>query len=213
MEIICVEAGPIMTNCYIVADYNKHIALIVDCAFESAEALFDILNKENLELKGVVITHSHWDHCGDAQAIYSRTGAEIMIHKEDEYRILNPNEHVVFPIPWELESAKPGKYLEHKKNIYLGEHEFEVRHTPGHTEGSISLINHRDKIVFTGDALFCGSIGRTDLPGGSFETLMRSINEQLLTLGNDYVVYSGHGPSTTIGEEILNNPFLINGLG
>jgi glyoxylase-like metal-dependent hydrolase (beta-lactamase superfamily II) len=212
MEIICVEAGPIMTNCYVLADYNKHTALIVDCAFDSAEALFDILNKDNLQLEGVVLTHSHWDHCGDAQAIHTETGADIMIHKQDEYRLLNPNEHVVFQIPWELESAKPNKYLNHLDKIQFGDYEFEIRHTPGHTEGSISLINHELKVVFTGDALFRESIGRTDLPGGNYELLLNSIREQLLTLGADYTVYSGHGSKTTIGYEFEHNPFLNNNL-
>jgi len=212
MEIICVEAGPIMTNCYILADYNNSTAIIVDVAFESADALFEILNKENLRLEGVILTHSHWDHSGDAKLIYDKTGAEIMIHKEDEYRLLNPNEHVVFEIPWKLESIKPHRYLKHLDKLTFGDNEFEVRHTPGHTEGSISLINHKEKQVFAGDTLFNSSIGRTDLPGGSYEKLIRSISEQLMILPDDYQVFPGHGPKTTIGFEKQYNPFLINDL-
>ena len=208
MEIFCVEAGPILTNCYVIIYNNNNNAVIVDSAFDSCDLLFEILVKHKVKLEGIVLTHSHWDHAGDAQELKRRTGAPVMIHKDDEYRLLKPNRNTIMPLPFELEPVTPDRYMKHLDKLIFGECEFEVRHSPGHTEGSICLVNHKEKNVFAGDTLFSQSIGRTDLPGGSFELIIQSINEQLMTLDDDYKVYSGHGPSTTIGDERQNNPFL-----
>ena len=208
MEIFCVEAGPILTNCYVIIYNNNNNAVIVDSAFDSCDLLFEILVKHKVKLEGIVLTHSHWDHAGDAQELKRRTGAPVMIHKDDEYRLLKPNRNTIMPLPFELEPVTPDRYMKHLDKLIFGECEFEVWHSPGHTEGSICLVNHKEKNVFAGDTLFSQSIGRTDLPGGSFELIIQSINEQLMTLDDDYKVYSGHGPSTTIGDERQNNPFL-----
>lgn len=208
MEIVCVEAGPILTNCYIIIDNNNGIALIVDSAFDSSDLLFEILDKHKVKLEAIILTHSHWDHAGDAHELKKRTGALVMVHKDDEYRLLEPNKNTIMPLPFVLESVAPDKYLNHSDQLMFGDYEFEVRHSPGHTEGSICLVNHKEKIVFAGDTLFNQSIGRTDLPGGSSDKILQSINEQLMTLDDDYKVYSGHGPATTIGDERLFNPFL-----
>ncbi|MFC2130059.1 MBL fold metallo-hydrolase [Bacteroidota bacterium] len=208
MKIICAEAGPILTNCYVIIDYNKNNALIVDCAFDGADSLFEILDKHKVKLDATILTHSHWDHSGDAMELHRKTGAPVLVHKDDEYRLLEPNKNTIMQLPFEIEAIKPHKYLEHGEIFSFNDIDFEVRHTPGHTEGSICLVNHKEKVVFAGDTIFNQSIGRTDLPGGSTELILNSIREQLMTLNDSYKVYCGHGPSTTIGEERRNNPFL-----
>jgi len=208
MEIICVEAGLIMTNCYIIINNNKNKALIVDTALESADLLFEIIKKRNIRVEGIILTHSHWDHSGDAQKLRKLTDASVMVHRDDEYRLLKPNENTIMQLPIAIESCKPDRYLEDGDIIKLDDVEFEVRHTPGHTEGGICLVNHKDKLVFAGDTIFCQSIGRTDLPGGSTELLLESITEKIMTLNDDYILYCGHGPSTTVGTERQFNPFI-----
>jgi hydroxyacylglutathione hydrolase len=208
MEIVCVEAGPILTNCYIVFYNNKKNAFIVDTSFESADALFEILDKSNTKVESIILTHSHWDHAGDAGKIRKKTGAEIMVHKADEYRLLEPNENTVMMLPFELEAVNPDQYISDGEVLRFGDNEFQVLHTPGHTEGSISLVNRAERFVFTGDLLFHNSVGRTDLPGGSSEKLLSSIKEKIMVLDDDYLIYSGHGPKTTVGEERKNNVFL-----
>ncbi|MFH1050136.1 MAG: MBL fold metallo-hydrolase [bacterium] len=208
MEIICVEAGQILTNCYIIIDNNKNNAYVVDTALDSADLLFEIINKRNIRIEGIILTHSHWDHSGDANELRKLTGASVMVHKDDEYRLLRPNENTIMLLPSEIDVCQPDRYLNDGDIIKLNEIEFEVRHTPGHTEGGICLVNHRDKVVFAGDTIFNQSIGRTDLPGGSTELLLKSIMEKIMTLDDDYTLYCGHGPLTTVGFERLNNPFI-----
>jgi hydroxyacylglutathione hydrolase len=208
MEVICVEAGLIMTNCYIIINNNNNTSYIVDTALNSADLLFDIIDKRNIKVRGIILTHTHWDHSGDASEMRKLTGAPVMVHREDEYRLLLPNENTLMQLPVEIEICKPDIYLNDGEIIKLDDIEFEVRHTPGHTEGGICLINHKDKIVFAGDTIFSQSIGRTDLPGGSTELLINSITEKIMTLDDDYILYCGHGHSTTVGEERRFNPFL-----
>jgi len=210
MEIICIEAGPILTNCYIVISNNKNEAIIVDTALNSADLLFDIIKKRKIKVKGIILTHSHWDHSGDAGEVRMITGAPVMIHKSDEYRLLEPNKNALMFLPFEIKACPPDKYLNDMDILKFDNMEFEVRHTPGHTEGGICLVNHSEKIVFAGDTIFNQSIGRTDLPGGSTELLLNSINRKIMTLDDNYILHCGHGPSTTVGDERFNNPF-ING--
>jgi glyoxylase-like metal-dependent hydrolase (beta-lactamase superfamily II) len=208
IEVICVEAGFIMTNCYVVIDNNNNNTIVVDTALESADLLFDIVNKRKLNVVGIILTHTHWDHSGDANLLRKLTGAPVMVHRDDEYRLLKPNENTVMMLPVKIEECIPDRYLSDSEIISFGDLEFEVRHTPGHTEGGICLVHHKEKIAFVGDTIFNQSIGRTDLPGGSTETLIKSINDKIMTLSDDYLLYSGHGPSTTVGDERLYNPFL-----
>ncbi len=208
MEIICVEAGLIMTNCYIIINNNNNRAYIVDTALDSSDLLFEIINNRKISVDGIILTHSHWDHSGDAFELRQLTGSPVMVHKDDEYRLLRPNDYSVMQLPINIEACKPDRYLNEGDILMLDDLEFEVRHTPGHTEGGICLVNHKEKVVIAGDTIFNRSIGRTDLPGGSTELLLKSIMEKIMTLDDDYTIYCGHGPSTTVGEERQNNPFL-----
>ena len=126
MEIFCVEAGPILTNCYVIIYNNNNNAVIVDSAFDSCDLLFEILVKHKVKLEGIVLTHSHWDHAGDAQELKRRTGAPVMIHKDDEYRLLKPNRNTIMPLPFELEPVTPDRYMKHLDKLIFGECEFEV---------------------------------------------------------------------------------------
>jgi hydroxyacylglutathione hydrolase len=197
--------GPLETNCYILGDEKSKEATVIDPGgdFEEIEKQ---LNELNLKIKYIVLTHGHFDHTGALAQLKKATGAEVLIHAEDA-SMLSPTGQAQ---PFFMESGKDpcaaDGTLKEGDKIQFGENTLEVLHTPGHTPGGISLLI--DKMIFVGDTLFCGSIGRTDLPGGSFEQLIDSIKRKLLTKGDDYLIYPGHGPATTVGEERRNNPFL-----
>ncbi|HEX9164710.1 MAG TPA: MBL fold metallo-hydrolase, partial [Gemmatimonadales bacterium] len=158
-------------------------------------------------LEAIWLTHGHLDHIQGVAEVHAATGAPIWLHPGDRplYDSL-PQQGLWFglrlqPPPVPHHALVPGE------SVAIGPHRFEVRHTPGHSPGSVSLV--ADGVVFSGDALFAGSIGRTDLPGGDFETLMASIRRELLTLPDETVVLSGHGPPTTVAAERAGNPFLV----
>ncbi|MBM2815691.1 MAG: beta-lactamase domain protein [Ignavibacteria bacterium] len=207
MEIIPVEAGPLATMCYVATDPVTGKSIVIDVPPEGAEILFSLIRQNKSELSGIILTHSHWDHSAEAGKLSEMTGAPVASHPADEYRLKNPSEHSIFHLPFKLEPVAVSKYLIHKDVISFGKEKLEIRHTPGHTEGSICLVSHTDKVVFSGDTLFKESIGRFDLPGGNQESLIDSIKQQLLSLSDNFKVLCGHGESTTIGYERLNNPF------
>ena len=188
---------------------------------DEAERIVETLERHNLKLQAIALTHAHLDHVGGVAALKKlQPEAKIRLHKGDEfiYRAL-PDQPTWIGIPrsqWAalgfvFEEPPPvDHYWTDGEKYSVGKIEFEVLHCPGHTPGHIVLYAPVERKVFVGDVLFAGSIGRTDLPGGSTEQLLSSIREKLLTLGDDVKVYSGHGPVTTIGEERLTNPFLIH---
>ncbi len=171
-----------------------------------------LVRKHNLQVKQIVITHAHIDHVGGAMKLRAATGAPILLNQND-YELLKMLD---VQASW-LGMADPGKVeidrawgrRTRSKPDHL---QADVMHTPGHTEGSICLYFPLEKKLIAGDTLFAGSIGRTDLPGGSFEKIIRSLHEKVLALPDETVVVPGHGPLTTIGEERESNPFLIRGL-
>lgn len=207
MIIKSVESGPFFTNGYLVGDETTGKAIVVDAPKDSAQYLVRAANRHNLTIELIVNTHGHWDHIADNVELQLRTLAPIAIHRLDEWWIRDPKP-VEFSLPFEIPRTKAGRYLEHGDVIEVGKLRFEVLFTPGHTEGGICLYERIEKVLFSGDTLFAGSVGRVDLPGGDWEVLMKSIREQLLTLGDSTIVYPGHGPSTTIGHERRRNPFL-----
>jgi hydroxyacylglutathione hydrolase len=183
--------GWLSTNCYVVGCEETREAAVIDPGMESeaeAEPIMDFIKQNSLHIKYIINTHGHPDHVAGNALMKEATGAPILIHES------NP-EHV-----------QADRKLRDGDAIQVGTLNLKVLHTPGHTKDGISLLG--DNAVFTGDALFAGSVGRTDFVGGSYEELMRSIKTKLLPLPDSFKVYCGHGPATTIGNEKRHNPFL-----
>jgi len=186
---------------------------------DDAEIIVAVLERHGLDLQAIALTHAHLDHVGGVAALKSlRPEAEIILHAADEplYRQL-PEQPAWIGIPraqWSamgFDYAVPpavDRYWTDGETYPVGTLAFQALHCPGHTPGHVVLFEARERKVFVGDCLFAGSIGRTDLPGGSHEELMDSLLNKIITLGDDVTVYSGHGPDTTIGRERLTNPFL-----
>jgi hydroxyacylglutathione hydrolase len=184
-----------------------------------ADSIADFLRKNDLQLQAITLTHAHLDHAGGVADLHkSFPHVEILLHEDDEdlYYAL-PEQPLAMGIPRAalaslgLEFERPPKITRNWKDgetYAVGNLNFTVRHCPGHTRGHIVMCEERERKIFVGDCLFAGSIGRTDLPGGSFEQLMNSITNRILPFGDDVTVYSGHGAETTIGRERLTNPFL-----
>lgn len=201
--------NPFQENTYVVINEKKE-AMIVDpgCfeAFEEQE-LTNFIKNEGLTVKEIVATHAHLDHVFGAKYLCEKYNVPFEIPEQDlvTYQTA-PNSAKMFGMP-ELELPEPKLGMAVGKRTF-GDLEFEIRFTPGHARGHVVLVFHQNKIVIGGDVLFYGSIGRTDLPGGDFKTLEASIKTQLYTLPDDFTVYSGHGPETTIGREKTSNGFV-----
>lgn len=205
MIIKKLEVGPIMANCFIVGCETTKEAVVIDPGDDADRILME-LAKSELKVKYLINTHGHFDHVGANKRMKDATGAEIAIHPEDE-EMLGELSRSAMMFGLSAENSPPADLvLNGGDEISFGEISFKVIHTPGHSKGGICLYTKGH--VFAGDTLFAGSIGRTDLPGGDYETLISSIKEKLLVLDDDTVVYTGHGPETTIGREKQINPFL-----
>jgi glyoxylase-like metal-dependent hydrolase (beta-lactamase superfamily II) len=189
---------------------------------EATEEITSRLEARGLELQAIALTHAHMDHVGGVAALKrERPGAEVILHALDEPLYLRLTEQPAWVgIPraawgaygFDYETPPPvERYWQDGETYAVGRLEFKVLHCPGHTPGHVVLFEPRERKVFVGDCLFAGSIGRTDLPGGSTEQLMDSLLKKIVPLGDDVTVYSGHGPETTIGHERRTNPFLTGG--
>jgi len=203
--------SPFQENTYIV--YNQHKnAIVVDPGCyekQEKEALKSFIESEGLTVKKLVNAHCHLDHVFGNRFVCETFKVLPEYHKLDEPTMkMAPISASMYGIPGFEESPKCEEYLVENTVLSLDEDEFELRFCPGHAPGHLVLVNHEQKLLIGGDVLFRASIGRTDLPGGNHQTLINSIKNQLFTLSDDFLVYSGHGPETTIGFEKENNPFL-----
>jgi glyoxylase-like metal-dependent hydrolase (beta-lactamase superfamily II) len=199
--------GPLQCNCSIIGDKTTHDAIVIDPGDDIADVLA-IIQRHNLQVKQIVITHAHIDHVGGAMQLRASIGAPILLNQND-YTLLKMLD---IQAAW-IGMKSPGKVeidhsLAESDRVQAGPLLANVIHTPGHTEGSICLYFPAHQKLIAGDTLFAGSIGRTDLPGGSFEKIISSLHEKILVLPDETVVVPGHGPLTTIGEERESNPFL-----
>jgi glyoxylase-like metal-dependent hydrolase (beta-lactamase superfamily II) len=199
--------GPLQCNCSVIADETTHEAMVIDPG-DNIDRVLAILQKHQLTLKQIVITHGHIDHVGGAMKLKAATGAPILINKNDAPQLAMLD----IQASW-LGMQSPGAVtiddsLEDAQQLKTGGIIATVMHTPGHTEGSTCLLFPAEKKLIAGDTLFAGSIGRTDLPGGNFDKIMHSLHDRVLALPDETVVVPGHGSLTTIGEERESNPFL-----
>lgn len=205
-------------NTRIVACEKTRQAICIDPGEESSE-LVDFITTEKLELQAITLTHGHLDHIGGTAALHrSFPNAEIILHSGDEdlyyglpqqplFLGIQPHQMAALGFDYD-DPPKLSRNWVDGETYAVGDLRFKVLHCPGHTRGHVALAEETEKKVFVGDCLFAGSIGRTDLPGGSYEQLIDSINNKIVALGDEFAVYSGHGPETTVGEERTSNPFL-----
>ena len=215
--------GPVEANCYIVGCPKTKEGLIIDPGADADEIL-KIVKKRNLDIKYIINTHAHIDHIGANKQLKEALNAEFCMHGEDIKFLSNPSlnlsdfappgpQNEFFPFP------QPDIVLQEGSQLKIGDLKASILHTPGHTPGGISIVIHSpptrrgrvDNCIFTGDTLFSGSIGNTNFSLSDYETLIDSIKNKLLTLPDDYIVYPGHGSSTTIGKEKRENTFLKKG--
>lgn len=203
--------NPFQENTYLLYD-DEGTAFIIDPGNSNESENVQIrsfIEEKKLHLKRLLLTHAHIDHILGARFIYDTYGLLPEVH-ENELFFIDRMTHSAAMYGLSCEQCpKPEYFLNKGDKVVLGKYEFDCIFTPGHSPGSISFYNKENKLLISGDVLFRGSIGRSDLPMGNHETLINSIHEQLLHLGDEVKVYSGHGSSTTIGHEKLNNPFLI----
>jgi hydroxyacylglutathione hydrolase len=202
MELLSRTVGPVGTNVYVLADSRTREAIAIDTAIPSLAWLTGLLTERGWRLKMIVSTHGHWDHIGDNAAVQAWTQAHggeapIAVHPLDRHRLVNPQPLFA---PFEIPPSVPAVELAEGGRIKFGEIELEVLHTPGHTEGSVSLSESSSGLLFSGDTLFAESWGRTDLPGGSEEQIVESLG-RLAGLPDELRVLPGHGAATTIGRE------------
>jgi glyoxylase-like metal-dependent hydrolase (beta-lactamase superfamily II) len=198
--------GPIQTNCYIAGCETSKEGVVIDPGDEGERILAEV-EALGLTIKYVLNTHAHFDHIMANKAVVEATGVPLALHPLD-VPLLRQNGGAMFFGIEAPPSPEPDLPLAEGDKITFGEHTFEVLFTPGHTPGHVCFYEAEAGVIFDGDVLFAGGIGRTDLPGGDYETLMSSINEKLMILPDETVVCSGHGPVTTIGQERANNPWL-----
>jgi len=199
--------GPLQCNCSIIGDETVREAMVIDPGDDIADILA-IIHKHNLTVKQIVVTHAHIDHVGGAMKLRAATGAPILLN-ENDYALLKMLD---IQAAW-IGMENPGKVeidrsIAEHETVQAGSLVATVIDTPGHTEGSICLFFPAEKKLIAGDTLFAGSIGRTDLPGGSFDKIMGSLHHKVLALPDETTVVPGHGPITTIGRERESNPFL-----
>lgn len=214
-------AGSWSTNCYVVAAGQGEPAIIIDPGQDSIDGIREIISRNHLHPAAVILTHGHIDHVWSVAPLGKEFDIPALIHRDDRYRLVDPagssfaaaREQLLAMTKGELELTEPEKVevLESNTHLTLAGVDFEFLHAPGHTEGSM-VIKHTNSLremLFSGDVLFAGSIGRTDLPGGDSRAMNSTLKNVILPLSDSTIVYPGHGPDTSIGVERFSNPYLM----
>jgi glyoxylase-like metal-dependent hydrolase (beta-lactamase superfamily II) len=207
MIIETIQVGPLKVNCYIVGCEETGEAVVIDAGGDT-EKILEKVRSRGLRVKYIVNTHGHFDHVGGNRSLIEATGAELMVHPKDAFLLpMAAAAGADFGVQVE-NSPEPDRFLADGMDIEFGVHRLRVIHTPGHSPGGCCLYCKNEGVVFTGDTLFNGSIGRYDLPGGLLPVLMESLRERVMTLPAETRVYPGHGPSTSISHERVCNPHI-----
>jgi hydroxyacylglutathione hydrolase len=209
LEIVSMVLGPVMTNAYLVGDPKSHQAVVIDPAWDG-ELIVGEADRRQWSITQIWLTHAHFDHIGGVAEIVRRLkpAPPIALHPADLPVYSAQGGAALFGMRIDP-GPQPAIQLRHGQELKLGNSTFEVRHCPGHTPGHVVFYCAGVKVMFCGDVIFWGSIGRTDLPGGDYDTLIKSIRTQILTLPDDTRLLSGHGGETTVGAERRSNPFLL----
>ena len=211
MILEMLTVGPFQENCYVVGDEEAGTGVIVDPGDEAARIALAV-EQTNLEITQILITHAHIDHVGAVAALVDEYSCPVLMHAEAEPMLGQlPTQAMMMGLRFGKVPAVD-RHIEDEASIEVGGLQLRSLYTPGHAPGHIAFYIESEGLLLSGDTLFAGSVGRVDLPGGSMEVLMRSIEERLLTLPDETRVYPGHGPETTIGNERVHNPFLQGGL-
>ncbi len=208
MKVIAMPVGELAANCYIVYCENTRKAAIIDPGADG-QSILNSIQYEGLNVEHILLTHGHFDHIGAVKFLKEQLGARVAIHSDDAQALTDASRNLSFLMGGYMVQVPPDVLLQEGDIIAVGDITMKVLHTPGHSEGSVCfVVDSPVKAVFTGDTLFQGSIGRSDFPGGSYEKLMSSIRDKLLVFDDDYTIYPGHGPRSTIGAERAANPFI-----
>lgn len=199
-----IPAGIYAANCYIVFDETTKDALIIDPAGD-AHKISKFITQKELSVKAIFITHGHGDHIGAVEELRDLYKVEVYVHQADEYMLQSARHNLSNLMSGPDVAFDPDWHVGHGERMTFGSLNIEIIHTPGHTKGGICILHGNQ--LFTGDTLFAGSIGRTDLEGGNHNELLKSIHDRLLNMNDGVEVYPGHGSASTIGRERKSNPF------
>jgi glyoxylase-like metal-dependent hydrolase (beta-lactamase superfamily II) len=211
MILEMLTVGPFQENCFILGDEESGVGAIIDPGDEAARIAMAV-EETGLEIGSIIVTHAHIDHVGAVAALVEEYACPVLMHAEAEPMLKElPTQAMMMGLRFGKVPAVD-RYIEDSETLEVGDLGLISLYTPGHAPGHLAFYIEDEGLVLSGDALFAGSVGRVDLPGGSMEVLMQSIEERLLTLPDETIVYSGHGPRTTIGNERTSNPFLQGGM-
>jgi glyoxylase-like metal-dependent hydrolase (beta-lactamase superfamily II) len=210
MKLNTIVVGPFEVNCYLYWDEQTRDGVIIDPGLDE-HVIIDSVNKSGMTPKAILLTHGHGDHIAAVKPVKEHFDLPLYVGRGDKELLRNPSANVSELIGQPIVAPDPDHLVEDEQSVTIGSLQFTVLATPGHTPGGVCYLDERANLVFTGDSLFWGSIGRTDLPGGSLNTLLDSIKTKLLKLPDGITCYPGHGPKTTIGAEKSQNPFLAGG--
>ncbi|HOP07167.1 MAG TPA: MBL fold metallo-hydrolase [candidate division Zixibacteria bacterium] len=210
MELKTLVVGVFQVNCYLYWDPQTLDGVIIDPG-EEAETIIEQVDKAGFKPKAILLTHGHGDHIAAVGEIKEHFDLPLYLGDGDQTLMANPSENVSALVGFPIVAPEADYILTDEQDLNIGSIHFKVLATPGHTRGGVCLLDEKANLIFTGDTLFWGSIGRTDFPGGSYGQLIDSIKRKLLKLPDNIVCYPGHGPETTIGSERVNNPFINDG--
>lgn len=205
-----IPVTPFQQNCTILFDEDIKNGVVVDPGGE-VDRIRAAIDDNSISVESIWLTHGHIDHAGGAMDLREALGVPLIGPHEDDRELLAnlENQARMFGLDQSVRNVTPDRYLSEGETVSFGEHEFEVLHCPGHAPGHVVFFNRKARFAHVGDVLFNGSVGRTDLPGGDHDALIRSIREKLLPLGDDIGFLCGHGPGGRFGDERRSNPFLV----